>query len=238
MTIWLVLIAALALLWFALSPRTARTRSSLRSRIPFLQSNGEARQSFKFALRDALNARGSQTPESARTLQQFSAWLDKLSDKETTALQMQIADTCRRANVDLDWLLTGRAQGETHSTLQDTVLLAALTAWRARALEAFAQLEAYRRNPTARGNRKFGQQLFAKLVETRDIVIPASMMLAPEKERQQYAHQMIEQEAQENQDGVIAAVRAIKGETVPEAPPASELAASPALPAETANATP
>lgn len=209
MALWLLIIGLFAALWLALAPRTQKARESLALRLPFVGGANTQRETFRLALNDAVAARGATLNET--TSKDFSSWLDSLSNKQLDTLMRQVAETCRRADVDLNWLLDYRAQGEMQNALQDTVLLAALAMYRAQALEPFARLEAYRRNPNARGNRKFGQQVFAKLVAARGMTIPANLMLAPEKERREYASQMIEQAAQENQDEVVAVVRETMG---------------------------
>jgi hypothetical protein len=209
MALWLLIIGLFAALWFALAPRTQKTRESLALRMPFVGAGRTQREKFKLALNDAAAARGATL--NGATASDFSAWLDSLSNKQLDRLMRQVAAACRRADVNLNWLLDNRAQGEMQNALQDTVLLAALAMYRAHAVEPFARLEAYRQNPNARGNRKFGQQVFAKLVASQSITIPANLMLASEKERRAYANQMIEQAAQENQDAVIAVVRETMG---------------------------
>lgn len=209
MGLWLLIIGLFAALWFALAPRTQKTRESLALRLPFVGGADPQRETFRLALNDAAAARGATLNET--TSKDFSSWLDGLSNKQLDTLMRQVAETCRRAGVNLNWLLDNRAQGEMQYALQDTVLLAALAMYRAHTLEPFARLEAYRQNPNARGNRKFGQQVFGKLVAAQAVTIPANLMLAPEKERREYANQMIEQAAQENQDEVVGVVRETMG---------------------------
>jgi hypothetical protein len=217
MLFWLIIIAVLIGLWFLLAPRMGwsaqRTRNTLGSRLPFLRGSTNKRREFKAAVQDAVVARGAALgAERTASLQEFSAWLNALSDKELKELSQQVNDACRRAEVNPDWLFEGRAHGEMERSLQDTLLLSSLAMWRARSLEPFARLEAYRQNPHARGNREFGQQVFARLVETQNIALPASLVLAPEKERSEFADEAIEKASQENQDAVIAIVREVIAE--------------------------
>ncbi len=205
MTLWLLIIGLLAALWFILAPRTQKTREQLALRLPFLPAGTSQREKFKLALNDATAARG----KALNAPHDFSAWLNGLNNRDLDTLMRQVAEACTRANVNLNWLLDNRAQGEMQNALQDTVLLAAFAMYRAHALEPFARLEAYRHNPNARGNRKFGQQVFAKLVDSSSVTIPANLMLASEKERRTFAHNAIEQAAQENQDALIDVVREV-----------------------------
>lgn len=203
MELWLLVIALLAVLWFVVLPRAEKRREDLALRVSFLPTGASTREKFKLALDDAISARGTVL----NIPQDFSAWLRGLNNKQTDELLHQVAETCQRANVDLNWLLEARAQGEMARALQDTVLSAALAMYRAHTLEPFARLESYRQNPNGRGNQKFGQQVFARLVDSQSMTIPANLMLASEKERRTFAHAAIEQAAQENQDALIAIVR-------------------------------
>lgn len=203
MELWLLVIPLLTVIWFVVLPRTEKKREDLALRVSFLPTGASQREKFKLALDDAISARGT----ALNLPSDFSIWLHSLNNKQTDELLHQVAETCQRANVDLNWLLAARAQGEMARALQDTVLNAALAMYRAHALEPFARLESYRQNPNARGNQKFGQQVFAKLVDASSMTIPANLMLASEKERRTFAHAAIEQAAQENQDALIAIVR-------------------------------
>lgn len=203
MYLWLIVIVFLAVLWFALAPRNQKTRESLALRLPFIPTGNSLREQFRLALNDAVAARGA----ALHVPGGFSAWLNNLNNKQQDQLLHQVEDACTNAKIDLEWLLENRAQGEMQRALQDTVVLAALTMYHAQALEPFARLEAYRQNPNARGNQKFGQQLFAKLVDTNNVTIPPNLMLATEQERRTFAHETIEQAAQDNQDGLVALVR-------------------------------
>lgn len=205
MSLWLLVIVFLAVLWFALAPRNQKTRESLATRMPFRSLGNSQRSQFRIALNDAVAARGAALSVPGG----FAAWLNNLNDKELDQLRSQVQDACLNAKIDLDWLLDNRAQGEMLRALQDTVVLAAVTMYHAQQLEPFARLEAYRQNPDGRGNQKFGQQVFAKLVDTNNVTIPPNLMLAPEKERRTFAHETIEQAAQDDQDGLIAIVREI-----------------------------
>jgi hypothetical protein len=228
---WLLVIGFLIALWFVLGPRTQKTRESLALRVPFLSAGTTQREKFKLALNDAISARGA----ALNTPQDFSTWLNSLSNKQLDELVRQVADACRRANVDLNWLLDNRAHGEMERALQDTVLLTALAMYRAHSLAPFARLEAYRQNPNARSNRKFGQQVFARLVDSQSMTIPANLMLAPEKERRTFAHAAIEQAAQENQDALIAIVRETMGTKNGNGKPSKVTSETKVLPPSTAN---
>jgi hypothetical protein len=207
MTLWLLVIGFLALLWFALAPRTQKTRTALAARLPFLPRGNERRERFKSALNAALVARG----ETLHAPRAFAGWLDSLNKRELDALDGQVADICKRAHMDLNWLLDYQARGEMEHAVQDTALLAALTVYRAQALEPFARLRSYRQNPDARANRKFGQELFARLVDSGNVTAPANLVLAPEQERRTYAHAAIERAAQQDPDALIAMVRDTMG---------------------------
>lgn len=203
MYLWLIVIAILVVLWFAMSPRGQRTRQSLALRTPFMPTSNSLREQFRLALNNAVAARGA----ALNVPNDFSSWLNNLDNKQVDELIHQVEDACGNGKVELEWLLENRAQGDMLRALQDTVVLAAVTQYHARELEPFARLEAYRKNPDARGNQKFGQQVFAKLVSTHNVTIPPNLMLADEKERRAYAHDTIEQSAQNDQDDLINIVR-------------------------------
>jgi hypothetical protein len=172
-----------------------------------------SREKFKLALGDAITARGAASGESGGTLTNFSAWLNGLPDKELDKVVSEVDDDCRHAQIELDWLLDGRAKGEMRTALQDTVLLSAMTVWRGRTVEPFVRLEDYLAKPNARHNRKFGQDVFARLVNAGRIVIPAELLVGAENERHKFAFESISNLAQQDQDAVIAVVRETLGDT-------------------------
>lgn len=174
MTFWLLVLLGLFVLWLALAPRTGAraisTRRWLARHIPFIhRANTAQRGQFKQIMMDAALARGAAVgTESSADLKEFAGWLDSLNDKALSNLYKQANAQARQLNLDINWLLDGRAQGKVRQALTDTLLLYTLSIWRARAASPFARLEEYLANPDARGNRQFAQQVYAKLVAKND----------------------------------------------------------------------
>jgi hypothetical protein len=189
-------------------------RGSLTARLPLPRRRVASRQEqFKRSVNvAAANPEGGLTADNVTALKEFATWLDGLSDQERQAFVDQVAATCHRLNLDLDWLLDGRARGDMQQVLQDTVLLHSLAVWRAQALKPFARLEAYRAAPHARAHREFAQQVFARLAKQQVITISPEMMLAPAAEWRKFVPAAIEQAATENLEAVIVVVKQVMAE--------------------------
>jgi len=216
MTLWLIVILGLLLLWLVLAPRTGqsatRVREGILGHVPFRRKPASP-ESIRAMLNDAVRARTEVGGADVQMqLKDLTTWLNGLSKKDLDTFARQLDAAARKSNVNTAWATEVTASSTVLRDLQAVLLFHALGIWRARSLAPLVRLEQYRANPYARSNRQFAQQVFARLAESDATPISPSMMLASEKERSRYVHQVIESAWQANPDQVISIVQEVTGE--------------------------
>lgn len=154
------------------------------------------------------------------------AWVAGLSDKDLQAYVGQVDAFCNARGIDLEALVGVKTDPETRRALEEMVILHSLTLWQARDVHALLAYEAWKDNPRAAQHRAFAQKLFAKAVAAGLATAPSDLMLAPDKERQEYVAKALDKVATENHAAFLQLVKAALFEPTPAA--TAQPAAAPA----------
>lgn len=175
------------------------------------------------------------SPSQQTSLTEFRAWLASIPDAEADELAVELAGFCRKQGVDIRWLLEDQGRGDMQTALSGLVLFYGLAVReRVKALPA-AALRGWESDRFSRHNRRFGAQLFLRLVEANLAAAPANLLFAPEKDRQAYLAGAVKSAAASSPEAVLAQaalaledLRAPQGKKPAPVVPAAEAPLAPA----------
>ncbi|MEI6776528.1 MAG: hypothetical protein WCK70_06475 [Chloroflexales bacterium] len=157
----------------------------------------------------------------------FRAWIGELALADLKTFRKQLASFCETLDIENEWLHKDHLgqRPEMRRALEETVGLYALAYARGAGQEGdIARTRIFQRwvvAPDRMTNRDFGTKLYTALVTKGLATPPPEMLLAPEKQRRDFANQAIREAAAHDPQAFDAVLAEMLNPT-PKAPPAVE----------------
>jgi hypothetical protein len=183
-----------------------------RLRLPFRKERNLAAWFSRWVVEANLTKRIAVYKRLPEDAAEFSAWVSSLSSKELTHFVNDLSGLCHALGFDLAWLADAKLPADLKRGLEEAVILCSLTAWKAREVEPLAAFVAWQKAPHKAENRAFAGALYARLVNAGLTTTPATLVLAPDKERQKAVTRAIESAAVEHHGAFTTLVRQVMAE--------------------------
>jgi len=122
----------------------------------------------------------------------LQTWATNLSEAEAEQIAGELHPFCAARGIKLRWLFEENLGADLRAMMTHLVLFYCLAACERKNAQHLAALQNWEEAPQTKENRAFGGQLFVTLANAGIIEIPASILLAPEKDRQRHMVEAIQ----------------------------------------------
>jgi hypothetical protein len=138
---------------------------------------------------------------------EFTAWLQALGDKDLGDFTQELVGFCQGQGFDLAWLVDAQVPGEMKRTVEETVGLYCLAAWKSRGLSPYATYRVWLSDPGNAKHLGFAQRLYRRLVAEGLTPARSDLLYAPEKERHAFVAQSMRDVATQDPKTFVALLK-------------------------------
>lgn len=165
---------------------------------------GEALKSW--AMNEDLATLAGFTEQQSAALMSVRAWLAEKDHAQLKALAEEIKKFCKQQDIDLAWLLLDGGDVEMSRSFSGQVFYYILAVQERETSLSSARLRAWQAAPRKPNNAKFGDQLYIRCVDSGLVTVPAELLLASKKVRQDHQIQTVNDLIGSDREKVLAIV--------------------------------
>jgi len=155
----------------------------------------------------------------ADSIQEFTTWLESLSEEGLIAFLQKIAHFCTDSRFELVWLIDSnlKSDQEIKKALEETVLLYCIGYCKTTQIQdmlvAYSAFRAWQAAPTTKEHKQLSQVLFMHLVK-KELVPepPPELFLASENERQEHIVSAINKVAEDNMQELNTIIKELESQ--------------------------